>query len=61
MVPLTVHANITRTLGACAVASFLTPKCVTIGLDMLIPFALIVTRASLRLSLYLLLTMALGV
>jgi hypothetical protein len=46
LVPLTVDAGITHTLAHCARASFLTPKCLTLALDMALPFALVGTRAS---------------
>ncbi|KAJ7662534.1 hypothetical protein DFH06DRAFT_354814 [Mycena polygramma] len=46
LVPLTVGAGITHTLYPCAAASFLSPKCLAVGLDMGLPFALIATRAS---------------
>ncbi|KAJ7850402.1 hypothetical protein B0H14DRAFT_2763609, partial [Mycena olivaceomarginata] len=43
LVPLTVDAGITHTLTHCARASFLTPKCLTLALDMALPFALVGT------------------
>ncbi|KAJ7798517.1 hypothetical protein B0H13DRAFT_2167485 [Mycena leptocephala] len=46
MVPLTFGAGIMRTLHSCANVKFTSTKCLTVGLDMAVPFALIATRAS---------------
>ncbi|KAJ6492223.1 hypothetical protein C8R45DRAFT_990678 [Mycena sanguinolenta] len=45
LVPLTVSSGIKHTIAHCAEAWFLSPRCLTIGLDMVLPFALIGTRA----------------
>ncbi|KAJ7739272.1 hypothetical protein DFH07DRAFT_840388 [Mycena maculata] len=52
MVPLTVHSRITNTLVPCAAARFLTPKCITLGLDMVLPFALIGTLGTISYLIY---------
>ncbi|KAJ7658885.1 hypothetical protein B0H17DRAFT_1096618 [Mycena rosella] len=45
MIPLTVGADIKPTLTHCFSTHFMSPKCITLGLDAALPFALILTRA----------------
>ncbi|KAJ6535611.1 hypothetical protein B0H19DRAFT_1183823 [Mycena capillaripes] len=52
IVPLTVGAGITRTIYGCADMHFMSPKCVTLGLDMALPFALIATLGTISWSIY---------
>ncbi|KAJ7798518.1 hypothetical protein B0H13DRAFT_2155318 [Mycena leptocephala] len=52
MVPLTVSAGITRTLHSCAAITFMSPKCLTIGVDMALPFALIATLGTISWNIY---------
>ncbi|KAJ7511338.1 WD40-repeat-containing domain protein [Mycena galericulata] len=52
MLPLTVSPHITHTLASCAVSHFLTPFCLTLGLDMTLPVALIATLAALSYTIY---------
>ncbi|KAJ6462264.1 hypothetical protein C8R47DRAFT_1158567 [Mycena vitilis] len=52
LVPLTVGAGITHALYPCAAASFLSPKCVAVGLDIGLPFALIATLGTISYNIY---------
>ncbi|KAJ7464889.1 hypothetical protein B0H11DRAFT_2050237 [Mycena galericulata] len=52
MLPLTVSPHITHTLASCASSHFLTPLCLTLGLDMTLPVALIATLAALSYTIY---------
>ncbi|KAJ7511334.1 hypothetical protein B0H11DRAFT_1954753 [Mycena galericulata] len=52
MLPLTVSPHITHTLASCASSHFLTPLCLTLGLDMTLPVALIGTLAALSYTIY---------
>ncbi|KAJ7152810.1 hypothetical protein C8R46DRAFT_1120335 [Mycena filopes] len=52
MIPLTVHSGITPTIYGCAEARFMSPKCITLGLDMLLPFALIATLGTISWTIY---------
>jgi len=52
LVPLTVSAGIIRTISHCAEARFMSPKCLTIGLDMTLPFALIGTLGTISWTIY---------
>ncbi|KAJ7036796.1 hypothetical protein C8F04DRAFT_1094427, partial [Mycena alexandri] len=52
MVPLTVNPGIKQTLYACAEARFMSPKCITLALDMSLPFALISTLGTISWTIY---------
>ncbi|KAF8202691.1 hypothetical protein K438DRAFT_1965179 [Mycena galopus ATCC 62051] len=52
LVPLTVRAGISPVLAHCAAARFFTPQCLTLGLDMSLPFALVGTLGLLSYSIY---------
>ncbi|KAJ7894947.1 hypothetical protein B0H14DRAFT_2682249, partial [Mycena olivaceomarginata] len=52
LVPLTVDAGITHTLIHCARASFPTSKCLTLALDMALPFALVETLGTSSYTIY---------
>ncbi|KAK7020385.1 hypothetical protein R3P38DRAFT_2968417 [Favolaschia claudopus] len=52
LVPLTVESDITITLSKCARRRFLSPKCFVIGLDMTLPFALIITLGLISYGVY---------
>ncbi|KAJ7122251.1 hypothetical protein C8R44DRAFT_785891 [Mycena epipterygia] len=52
IVPLTVGAYITRDISDCVSVHFMTPKCLTLGLDMTLPFALIVTLGTISYTIF---------
>ncbi|KAJ7464111.1 hypothetical protein FB451DRAFT_1264662 [Mycena latifolia] len=52
LVPLTVGAGIKPTISECFVERFMSPKCVTIGLDMGLPFAHILTLGTISWTIY---------
>ncbi|KAJ7288663.1 hypothetical protein C8J57DRAFT_1494941 [Mycena rebaudengoi] len=52
MAPLTVGSSISRTVSSCVSAGFMSPKCITLGLDMSLPFALILTLGTASWRLY---------
>ncbi|KAF7354300.1 hypothetical protein MVEN_01118300 [Mycena venus] len=47
LIPLTVDVGIMRTVSHCAEKHFMSPKCLTLGLDMTLPLALIATLATI--------------
>ncbi|KAF7292105.1 hypothetical protein MIND_01237200 [Mycena indigotica] len=52
LVPLTVGPGIAPLISSCAVRMFFSPACITLGLDMVIPFALIATFSCLSWRFY---------
>ncbi|KAJ6626624.1 hypothetical protein B0H10DRAFT_1997895 [Mycena sp. CBHHK59/15] len=52
MVPLTVGSGITHVISSCLSERFMSPICVTIGIDMALPFALIFTLGTVSWSIY---------
>ncbi|KAJ7077538.1 hypothetical protein B0H15DRAFT_955042 [Mycena belliarum] len=52
LAPLTLGTNVAHPLEACASLSFATPSCVVLGLDIGVPFALIVTLGTLSCTIY---------
>ncbi|KAF8202694.1 hypothetical protein K438DRAFT_1965183 [Mycena galopus ATCC 62051] len=52
LVPLTVRAGISPVLAHCATTRFFAPQCLTLGLDMSLPFALVGTLGLLSYSIY---------
>ncbi|KAJ7608647.1 hypothetical protein B0H17DRAFT_1221453 [Mycena rosella] len=52
MVPLTVGAGMKPTLTHCFSTHFVSPKCITLGLDAVLPFVLILTLGSIPWMIY---------
>ncbi|KAJ7192346.1 hypothetical protein GGX14DRAFT_578211 [Mycena pura] len=52
LVPLTVGPELTHLIARCATEHFVSPMCVTVGLDMALPFALIATLTTISWNIY---------
>ncbi|KAJ7053012.1 hypothetical protein C8F01DRAFT_1140033 [Mycena amicta] len=52
LVPLTVGPGLRPLISSCAERAFFSPVCITLGLDMVIPFALIGTLTSISWRIY---------